>query len=151
MNKLNLSLPVMHRQTKLDIISLMEPVLRTQVMIAQSQAGMWRRNGYSLLNQVWPTCSTTIPSPWHPLHLESQIEIIISFKHNWALLPLPYEGNCYVGATGCLASSRDCNIDESSIRSQKGINLSMAPPIHPPSTLLTKEWRGQIEFIWVPT
>ena len=23
------------------------------VMIAQSHAGMWRRNGYALLNQVW--------------------------------------------------------------------------------------------------
>ncbi|XP_013779486.1 E3 ubiquitin-protein ligase UBR2-like [Limulus polyphemus] len=31
---------------------LMEPPLRTQVMIAQFRAGMWRRNGYSLVNQV---------------------------------------------------------------------------------------------------
>lgn len=32
---------------------LIEPVLRTQVMISQVHAGMWRRNGYSLLNQIY--------------------------------------------------------------------------------------------------
>ncbi|KAJ9589000.1 hypothetical protein L9F63_017695 [Diploptera punctata] len=32
---------------------LIEPVLRTQVMISQVHAGMWRRNGYSLLNQLY--------------------------------------------------------------------------------------------------
>ncbi|KAL1459822.1 hypothetical protein WDU94_011775 [Cyamophila willieti] len=32
---------------------LLEPVLRTQVMISQVHAGMWRRNGYSLLNQIY--------------------------------------------------------------------------------------------------
>lgn len=32
---------------------LMELPLRTQVMIAQFRAGMWRRNGYSLVNQVY--------------------------------------------------------------------------------------------------
>lgn len=32
---------------------LMEPVLRTQVMIAQVHAGMWRRNGFSLINQIY--------------------------------------------------------------------------------------------------
>ncbi|KAJ8865906.1 hypothetical protein PR048_033429 [Dryococelus australis] len=32
---------------------LIEPVLRTHVMIAQVHAGMWRRNGYSLLNQLY--------------------------------------------------------------------------------------------------
>ncbi|RZF37437.1 hypothetical protein LSTR_LSTR013673 [Laodelphax striatellus] len=32
---------------------IIEPVLRTQVMIAQVHAGMWRRNGYSLLNQLY--------------------------------------------------------------------------------------------------
>lgn len=32
---------------------LIEPVLRTQALIAQVNAGMWRRNGYSLLNQVF--------------------------------------------------------------------------------------------------
>ena len=26
---------------------------RALVMVAQSHAGMWRRNGYALLNQVW--------------------------------------------------------------------------------------------------
>jgi E3 ubiquitin-protein ligase UBR2 len=31
---------------------IIEPPLRIQVMVAQTQAGMWRRNGYSLLNQV---------------------------------------------------------------------------------------------------
>ncbi|CAN7938536.1 unnamed protein product, partial [Ixodes hexagonus] len=32
---------------------LMELPLRTQVMVAQFRAGMWRRNGYSLLNQIY--------------------------------------------------------------------------------------------------
>lgn len=32
---------------------LLEMPLRTQVMVAQFRAGMWRRNGYSLLNQIY--------------------------------------------------------------------------------------------------
>ncbi|XP_078001009.1 E3 ubiquitin-protein ligase UBR2-like [Glandiceps talaboti] len=32
---------------------MLEEPLRTQVMIAQVQAGMWRRNGYALLNQIY--------------------------------------------------------------------------------------------------
>ena len=32
---------------------LMEPVLRTQVVIAQVNAGMWRRNGFYLSNQIY--------------------------------------------------------------------------------------------------
>lgn len=32
---------------------IIEPVLRTQVMISQVHAGMWRRNGYALLNQLY--------------------------------------------------------------------------------------------------
>uniref|UniRef100_A0A0A9XCN8 E3 ubiquitin-protein ligase n=1 Tax=Lygus hesperus TaxID=30085 RepID=A0A0A9XCN8_LYGHE len=32
---------------------IIEPVLRTQVMIAQVHSGMWRRNGYSLSNQIF--------------------------------------------------------------------------------------------------
>ncbi|XP_017779265.1 PREDICTED: E3 ubiquitin-protein ligase UBR2 isoform X2 [Nicrophorus vespilloides] len=34
-------------------VQLIEPVLRTQVMISQVHAGMWRRNGYALLNQLY--------------------------------------------------------------------------------------------------
>lgn len=34
-------------------VQIIEPVLRTQVMIAQVHAGMWRRNGYSILNQLY--------------------------------------------------------------------------------------------------
>ncbi|KAK2704905.1 E3 ubiquitin-protein ligase UBR2-like isoform X2 [Artemia franciscana] len=34
-------------------VQIIEPVLRTQVMVAQVQAGMWRRNGYSLINQIY--------------------------------------------------------------------------------------------------
>lgn len=37
------------RQSMIDI---MEPSLRTEVMIAQFRSGMWRRNGYSLVNQI---------------------------------------------------------------------------------------------------
>ncbi len=40
-------------QQKLGPVALIEPSLRTQVMIAQTQATMWRRNGYSLLNQIY--------------------------------------------------------------------------------------------------
>lgn len=32
---------------------IIEPVLRTQAMIAQVHAGMWRRNGYALINQLY--------------------------------------------------------------------------------------------------
>ncbi|XP_024945572.1 E3 ubiquitin-protein ligase UBR2 isoform X2 [Cephus cinctus] len=32
---------------------IIEPILRTQAMISQVHAGMWRRNGYSLLNQLY--------------------------------------------------------------------------------------------------
>lgn len=35
-----------------DPVELMEPALRVQVMVAQSHASMWRRNGFALLNQV---------------------------------------------------------------------------------------------------
>lgn len=41
---------ILTKQTPEQII---EPVLRTQVKIAQVHAGMWRRNGYSLLNQLY--------------------------------------------------------------------------------------------------
>ncbi|XP_046403527.1 E3 ubiquitin-protein ligase UBR2 isoform X2 [Ischnura elegans] len=34
-------------------VEIMEPVLRCQVMIAQVHAGMWRRNGYALLSQLY--------------------------------------------------------------------------------------------------
>uniref|UniRef100_A0A1B0DIL8 E3 ubiquitin-protein ligase n=1 Tax=Phlebotomus papatasi TaxID=29031 RepID=A0A1B0DIL8_PHLPP len=37
----------------LSLVHLIEPVLCTQTMIAQVHAGMWRRNGYSLLNQLY--------------------------------------------------------------------------------------------------
>nr|KAG5712905.1 hypothetical protein BaRGS_007502 [Batillaria attramentaria] len=40
-------------QKRLDIVELMEPALRVQVLVAQAQAGMWRRNGFSLLNQIY--------------------------------------------------------------------------------------------------
>ena len=32
---------------------LMEYPLRTLAMVAQVQAGMWRRNGYAVMNQVY--------------------------------------------------------------------------------------------------
>ncbi|XP_034933670.1 E3 ubiquitin-protein ligase UBR2 [Chelonus insularis] len=37
----------------LTLEQLIEPVLRAQAMISQVHAGMWRRNGYSLLNQLY--------------------------------------------------------------------------------------------------
>ena len=33
-------------------VEMMEPSLRATVLVAQVQAGMWRRNGYSLVDQV---------------------------------------------------------------------------------------------------
>lgn len=39
--------------TKQSPEQIIEPVLRTQVMIAQVQAGLWRRNGYSILHQIY--------------------------------------------------------------------------------------------------
>lgn len=38
--------------SKYSMIDIMEPSLRTEVMIAQFRSGMWRRNGYSLVNQI---------------------------------------------------------------------------------------------------
>ncbi|XP_055525528.1 E3 ubiquitin-protein ligase UBR1 [Wyeomyia smithii] len=38
---------------KLSLEQIIEPVLCTRVMISQVYAGMWRRNGYSLLNQLY--------------------------------------------------------------------------------------------------
>ncbi|XP_064603615.1 E3 ubiquitin-protein ligase UBR2-like isoform X2 [Liolophura sinensis] len=38
---------------KLDAVEMLEAPLRVQVLISQTQAGMWRRNGYSLLNQIF--------------------------------------------------------------------------------------------------
>ncbi|XP_054000464.1 E3 ubiquitin-protein ligase UBR2 [Hylaeus anthracinus] len=40
-------------QTKPTPEQIIEPVLVAQVMISQVHAGMWRRNGYSLLNQLF--------------------------------------------------------------------------------------------------
>lgn len=37
---------------QLSMIDIMEPSLRAEVMIAQFRSGMWRRNGYSLINQI---------------------------------------------------------------------------------------------------
>lgn len=39
--------------TKPTLEQIIEPVLATQVMIAQVHSGMWKRNGYSLLNQLY--------------------------------------------------------------------------------------------------
>ena len=36
----------------------MEYPLRTLAMVAQVHAGMWRRNGYAIMNQVWKGSET---------------------------------------------------------------------------------------------
>ncbi|XP_066252750.1 E3 ubiquitin-protein ligase UBR2 isoform X1 [Euwallacea similis] len=41
------------QQSKPTPVQIIEPVLRAQVMIAQVHAGMWRRNGYALLNTLY--------------------------------------------------------------------------------------------------
>ena len=54
MAKFDLNLRDLHaKDHPVSPVELIEPSLRVQVMIAQSQAGMWRRNGYSLLNQIY--------------------------------------------------------------------------------------------------
>ncbi|XP_072755009.1 E3 ubiquitin-protein ligase UBR2 [Anoplolepis gracilipes] len=40
-------------QTKPTLEQIIEPVLTAQAMISQVHSGMWRRNGYSLLNQLY--------------------------------------------------------------------------------------------------
>ncbi len=35
-----------------NVLQMIEPALRTTVLVAQVHAGMWRRNGYSLVDQV---------------------------------------------------------------------------------------------------
>ncbi|XP_044749932.1 E3 ubiquitin-protein ligase UBR2 [Coccinella septempunctata] len=42
-----------HGLNKPTPVELIEPVLRTQALVAQVHAGMWRRNGYGLLNQLF--------------------------------------------------------------------------------------------------
>ena len=42
-------LDIMERPTS---IQMMEPSLRTTVFVAQIQAGLWRRNGHSLNDQI---------------------------------------------------------------------------------------------------
>ncbi|OTF77670.1 E3 ubiquitin-protein ligase UBR1-like protein, partial [Euroglyphus maynei] len=37
---------------RLNVESMMELALRTQVLLGQFRAGMWRRNGYSFINQI---------------------------------------------------------------------------------------------------
>lgn len=50
---LNFDSPEFQIPAKQSPEQIIEPVLRTQVMISQVHAGMWRRNGYSLLNQLY--------------------------------------------------------------------------------------------------
>lgn len=50
---LNFDSPEFQIPSKQSPEQIIEPVLRTQAMISQVHAGMWRRNGYSLLNQLY--------------------------------------------------------------------------------------------------
>ena len=42
-------------QSRVRIEEILDPVLNVMVLVAQTQAGMWRRNGYSLISQVMYT------------------------------------------------------------------------------------------------
>ncbi|GAB1601270.1 E3 ubiquitin-protein ligase UBR2-like isoform X2 [Argonauta hians] len=53
MEKFGICSPEMISQFDMSPVDLIEPPLRTQVMIAQNYAGMWKRNGFSLLNQIF--------------------------------------------------------------------------------------------------
>ena len=62
-----MTIPLVHLfdgQRSVSILELMEQPLRVIVLTAQVQAGMWRRNGFSLLNQVtwlsWSHVSVTL-------------------------------------------------------------------------------------------
>ena len=60
-SKLHLSSPssptpyaaLKHDLTEHKMISLLEPSLRSLVLVAQTNAGLWKRNGFSLLSQVY--------------------------------------------------------------------------------------------------
>ena len=56
-------------------IQMMEPSLRTTVFVAQIQAGMWRRNGHSLIEQS----QAYHDSRWRK-EMEDQVFIMIFFK-----------------------------------------------------------------------
>lgn len=72
---------------------LMEPALRVIVMIAQQQAGMWRRNGYSLINQVTFHCMKFGRSKLRS-HFQRRVEFFcgllngqLSFENGFAIHP----------------------------------------------------------------
>ncbi|XP_046835052.1 E3 ubiquitin-protein ligase UBR2 [Vespa crabro] len=52
-HNLHFQCPEFINQTKPTPEQIIEPVLTAQAMISQVHAGMWRRNGYSLLNQLY--------------------------------------------------------------------------------------------------
>ncbi|XP_066593276.1 E3 ubiquitin-protein ligase UBR2 [Prorops nasuta] len=52
-HNLNFQSAEFSNQTKPTPEQIIEPVLTAQAMISQVHAGMWRRNGYSLLNQLY--------------------------------------------------------------------------------------------------
>ncbi|XP_065213791.1 E3 ubiquitin-protein ligase UBR2 [Planococcus citri] len=104
------------KQTLEEII---EPVLRTQVMIAQVHANLWRRNGYSILHQIYfyhnVKCrnemlnkdiimlqigASLIESNDFLIHLLNKFNLM-----NWA--DSEFEGNSYssVAAAGMAATS----------------------------------------------
>ena len=56
-------------------IQMMEPSLRTTVFVAQIQAGMWRRNGHSLIEQS----QAYHDSRWRK-EMEDQVYIMIFLK-----------------------------------------------------------------------
>ncbi|XP_013420461.1 E3 ubiquitin-protein ligase UBR2 isoform X2 [Lingula anatina] len=51
--RLTFSSPELLFEPKLSMVDLIELPLRAQVLVAQTQASMWRRNGFSLLNQIY--------------------------------------------------------------------------------------------------
>ncbi|XP_014208989.1 E3 ubiquitin-protein ligase UBR2 [Copidosoma floridanum] len=53
LEKHNLSFQGSEIISKVTIEELIEPVLRAQAMVSQVQAQMWRRNGYSLIHQLY--------------------------------------------------------------------------------------------------
>ncbi|ELT88826.1 hypothetical protein CAPTEDRAFT_153753, partial [Capitella teleta] len=53
LSKLNLNLQELLQKSNAKLNVLIEPSLRAQVLAAQVHAQMWRRNGYSLLNQIY--------------------------------------------------------------------------------------------------
>lgn len=78
---------------RLNIESMMELSLRIQVLLAQFRAGMWRRNGYSLINQIMIYHSTRLRNTTFDLDILSLQLAAAMLDANEFVLHLLYKFN----------------------------------------------------------